>query len=149
MSKTRQPSLKRLFAATRKELMEILEKHGVLHVQTEMWMRKLTSDLEHANMDVRMGATASRLQALNAVTNQLHLLDAKLRLLAQEHNALFDSVVDFNALTMNSADEEVKQMFIRFDDTMVKIFADQYERFQRPLPTKARALRVPNQSRWC
>lgn len=148
MSKTRQPSLKRLFAATRKELMEILEKHGVLHVQTEMWMRKLTSDLEHANMDIQLGATAKRLDVLNGVTQQLHILDAKLRLLAKEHDHLFDSVVDFNVLTMNSADEEVKAMFICFDDTMSKIFGDQWERFNRPLP-KVRPLRIPNQSRWC
>lgn len=137
MSNKNQPSLERMFSQTRADLMEFLTRHGLLHFQADTVMREITSRMQHNDIDARFDAESSshKLSLMNEMTRKLHVVDEKLKLLASEHNTLFDAVVAFNTLVLNSP-QNVQHHFIQFDEVMSKIFADQYERYSRPYPER-------------
>jgi hypothetical protein len=150
MRKKNQPSLESLFAATRADLMELLSRHAILHVQAETMLREITSRMRHYDIDNRIEVGESnKLSIMNEMSRKARVVDEKLRLLVEEHNELFDSVVAFNTLVLNSP-RKLEHLFIQFDEIMAKIFADQYERFGRPYKQRKVTTLVPlhGSSKW-
>lgn len=122
-------AFKREVAATRSELVAMLQEHVLLHVQTEARMHDIRSRLAHNATDSDMGLEPKQ----DVATMWVHLnmklvaIDKKLRLLIADQQPLIDSVIQFNTLILGCG-EEYREYFIAFDEQLSTMFTDAHQR---------------------